>query len=569
MITGNSWIEGEDLDPRTYKDLMNNARALAGGVSKVDDNLTDYVEHHLSNMLAGSEPLEPILQYEIVSQYMTCKMNAEGMRYKMDDFLSGADNDSLTAKEKDKFMQLMQDSIGKPFGDNYTWRDVNRARLFFSHEDREKGREFMSLCNKVLGGYDPESKEDAAARTNAFMKKANWLHGADQKTRDQLEQIMHNANMLSPGQHLSKTTTATNIENQFGIYDQDSLPKMSAYCDYMQMKLAASDDMLSDAFEENLSNDEYRDLIKTLDKIRDSDDIVQDSEYFDYLRGKIANNNMSYDDQKLLNYVAKAMNCPQVKITKASGDIKTRAHRDAIKKQIESASTAVEVQNALQSSGVFKNVGINFGDGTASKSVAKAAMRVTDEFPCLIGKLGSLDARFLGPGTNGQCTTMGNGHPISINMAEFTNPMNAQYNLNADIQSNWCPQMDSGVTAAEYVVTHEMGHALDGFISKHLGKSEWDAKLFGKKKDNLYSAELMSRVMTACGYNQHGKRGFDEDDIHASVSRYASTNAREWFAECLSEGLLSSNPRPVAKKFMEELRKDMTQYGIDERNLLV
>jgi hypothetical protein len=57
------------------------------------------------------------------------------------------------------------------------------------------------------------------------------------------------------------------------------------------------------------------------------------------------------------------------------------------------------------------------------------------------------------------------------------------------------------------------------------------------------SSAIRDRIMSKCGYGV--------EDIPETVSGYGASSAEEWFAEALSEGLCSSNPRPVAKELLK------------------
>jgi hypothetical protein len=46
-------------------------------------------------------------------------------------------------------------------------------------------------------------------------------------------------------------------------------------------------------------------------------------------------------------------------------------------------------------------------------------------------------------------------------------------------------------------------------------------------------------------------------EVGEGVSIYATKDNYEFFAECLSEGLWSENPRPIAREFMKQLDEVM------------
>ena len=90
------------------------------------------------------------------------------------------------------------------------------------------------------------------------------------------------------------------------------------------------------------------------------------------------------------------------------------------------------------------------------------------------------------------------------------------------------------------IVTHELGHAVDDYLSvihQLAGLNGWRAK--------KVSAYLRPKVMKACGLKV--------SDTRTAVSGYAIQDAQEWFAECFCEWMDSENPRPVAVEFGKQL----------------
>ena len=50
--------------------------------------------------------------------------------------------------------------------------------------------------------------------------------------------------------------------------------------------------------------------------------------------------------------------------------------------------------------------------------------------------------------------------------------------------------------------------------------------------------------------------------VEKELSRYATKNAYEWFAECFAEGMTSENPRPMAKECMRQLDEILRKEGL-------
>lgn len=100
------------------------------------------------------------------------------------------------------------------------------------------------------------------------------------------------------------------------------------------------------------------------------------------------------------------------------------------------------------------------------------------------------------------------------------------------------------------VVVHEMGHAINEYVSKVLYDS-YDYSWMGKRcSTEIWDADIKK-------YRKN--LGLKKDEplssavIRESLSGYASKNHNEYLAEGFSEALCSSNPRPTAKSIAKRL----------------
>ena len=103
-------------------------------------------------------------------------------------------------------------------------------------------------------------------------------------------------------------------------------------------------------------------------------------------------------------------------------------------------------------------------------------------------------------------------------------------------------------TTAESIVTHEIGHAIDGLLAR-------EGILGGITSSGEYryaSSSLKSTIMKRVMPLWDSKNSFA---VEVSVSKYATANNREWFAECFAEYITSASPREVASEFGKELEK--------------
>ena len=172
-----------------------------------------------------------------------------------------------------------------------------------------------------------------------------------------------------------------------------------------------------------------------------------------------------------------------------------------------------------------------------AKDVARGYDRVMNEFPELQGKIRAPGAADLGSGVYANCgmfdgqmtvgtTLMGNKEELAKSYARC-------------IETKWHPNYDeSRYSPAEAIVCHELGHAIDGYISKAQNK-------------NMYHNEYFSNDVVKAVKSQTKAKTYD--DVKSTVSRYAQEIGRnggrhvEFFAESICEYLTSSNPSEAAK----------------------
>ena len=93
-------------------------------------------------------------------------------------------------------------------------------------------------------------------------------------------------------------------------------------------------------------------------------------------------------------------------------------------------------------------------------------------------------------------------------------------------------------TTIESVVIHEMGHAVDDYLSR---------KVIDKKSpaNKDVSSRIQDKVINSSANNG--------ESVKSQLSGYAEYNHKEFFAEAFSEAISSSNPRAMAQSVMKEL----------------
>lgn len=222
----------------------------------------------------------------------------------------------------------------------------------------------------------------------------------------------------------------------------------------------------------------------------------------------------------------------------------------AIMKTVDDCTTVEEVEALMKEQGWFYQTTLPDGspfDGNqllslqgcdldTAKAIFKAHENVFNRLPVLRGQLNSINAQKLSAGTYAQCSYgLGRGG-ISVNTSYFSDVERLTKLYANDLAHGFHP---AGTTYGS-IVTHELGHAVDDYLSvihQLAGLNGWRAK--------KVSAYLRPKVMKACGLKV--------SDTRTAVSGYATQDAQEWFAECFCEWMDSENPRPVAVEFGKQL----------------
>ena len=186
----------------------------------------------------------------------------------------------------------------------------------------------------------------------------------------------------------------------------------------------------------------------------------------------------------------------------------------------------------------YSRVSLNGIDIAAARGIAEAYKQVFDRYPQLKGFFNGIVSFSLGSGTYADCNLLTGTIRVSDSMYRNVAALSQKYA--ADIRSNWHPVG----TDWSAIVTHEIGHAIDGYISQRMRLSDpnyntWD----------FNSTVLRGKVAAKIGVTT------DSASIAREVSRYGAKKSVEWFAESFAEGMRSAAPRRMAKEFMVELDK--------------
>ena len=132
----------------------------------------------------------------------------------------------------------------------------------------------------------------------------------------------------------------------------------------------------------------------------------------------------------------------------------------------------------------------------------------------------------------------------------------------ADVASNFHPIG----TDHNSIIVHELGHALDGYMTKQL---LLDAEINEFKVKRMAHETVYDMTLRYLGFDRQGiddelrRQGLkneqisdildkkEKDFISSHVSKYATKNKAEFFAECFAEYMTSDSPREAAKIFGE------------------
>ncbi len=232
--------------------------------------------------------------------------------------------------------------------------------------------------------------------------------------------------------------------------------------------------------------------------------------------------------------------------------------------QIGRATTVEQINSIMNGQGWFRtnSAGIqSMADLTgcdleSAKSIASSYQQVFDRYPQLVGKFDAPDAspRGMKDNTYAWCYIKSNGK-VQVNPNKYSNWSTVVARYERDVASGWHPYG----TTAESIVTHEIGHGIDGLLAR-------EGILGGYTSSGEYryaSSSLKTTIMRRAAKLDQDIADEMEIDrwlkdnatVMHHVSGYAAKDAQEWFAECFAEYITSADPRTIAREFGKELEK--------------
>lgn len=237
--------------------------------------------------------------------------------------------------------------------------------------------------------------------------------------------------------------------------------------------------------------------------------------------------------------------------------------------QVGKATTVQRVNDLMNSQGWFRTnaagiqsmANLTGCDLEAAKSIAASYQQIYEKFPQLKGKFDAPNAQpvDMDKSTYAWCYIRQNGMvQVNPDPNRFGNWSSLVRQYESDVVSGWHPKG----TTAESIVTHEIGHAIDGLLAR-------EGVLGGVTASGEYryvSSSLRSTIMKRAAKQDQkiaedinrwpwDKKYSMNQAVSTHVSQYGAKDPQEWFAECFAEYITSANPRTVARLFGEELGK--------------
>lgn len=145
---------------------------------------------------------------------------------------------------------------------------------------------------------------------------------------------------------------------------------------------------------------------------------------------------------------------------------------------------------------------------------------------------------------------------IHLNINNYSNKAEFEKRYNEALKEKHFPEG----TTAESAVVHEMGHAIDRYVSLQTIDT-WKVRWGGETvSSRIWNTDI--RAAKKKGEPMTGK------SIKEGLSRYASRNEHEYFAEAFSESMTSPNPRKMASSivkrmetYIKKAEKSVADYG--------
>ena len=173
-------------------------------------------------------------------------------------------------------------------------------------------------------------------------------------------------------------------------------------------------------------------------------------------------------------------------------------------------------------------------DIEAAQRMVAAYQRIFDRYPQLIGQFPAPNVGLTSNSSAYASCSTGTTGQITLNKQKFGAWQNLVSAYAKDVRLGFHPEG----TTAESILTHEFGHALDGWLVRS-GRVHSDTQ--------YASTVLIDRAFE--------ESGMSRSSVGFKVSSYAKKNDRECFAECFAQGMESEEKSSLTNALFKELDK--------------
>lgn len=214
---------------------------------------------------------------------------------------------------------------------------------------------------------------------------------------------------------------------------------------------------------------------------------------------------------------------------------------------IDAATDVEKIKKQMIKEKMVRSAGFWDMDLDEVKQVYRTYRDMIERFPMMKGELASLYVVKVGTNvmkenTYANCQMMYGG-TVSLNRKWFENIPLLKRQYASDVNSGWHPYGTNYHT----ILYHELGHALDGILTKRNGYT-YEAP---------FSKHFMDVVMNRSG--EYDWRRFSDSQIGGMVSRYATKNEKEWFAECIGR-MMTREPGTPTTRMQQVFEEQLMDY---------
>lgn len=260
-----------------------------------------------------------------------------------------------------------------------------------------------------------------------------------------------------------------------------------------------------------------------------------------------------FEAERLKREQKRAMNAFQAQFSKElAKNVKPQIAK--LNADLSSATSTVDVVTALEASGLMNTPTENFNlmSMETARGVGQAYSDICSKFPFLAGNLGKARLAPLGGRTYGECVMSSGSIDLSSGLFRRGKEADFATAFSNDMSTQYHPKGAMSKGAAYAVVSHELGHALEGHI-ENLMKAAGVDTTEKRKKRYFISGRIRDKALSNLSLQN------DPEIIKGALSGYANQDSAEFFAEAVSELLTSPSPRPLAAevgKILERILKN-------------